>query len=129
MYKRQSVSTLGGFLPSNKVSQNALSLASQANGFTQAGKLYNIQSRLGRVDNALSNVKQIGSMVKGVRQAGANLFCAARDAYNDATKWTEIASANDLTDPLVGGQTELIVPLNARDTGGVLDPYSDWSGS
>lgn len=115
-----NVSTLGGFLPSNKVSQNALGLASQSNGFLSTGRLYNIQSRLGRMDNALNNVKSLGTMVKDVRTAGANLFCAARDAFDDASRWDAIAAVNNLTDPFVDGVSTLKIPLSAPDNGGVL---------
>jgi len=54
---------------------------------------------------------------------GGNLFQIATQAYGDATRWTDIARANGLSDPQLSGTLTLTLPiLNGAGTGGILIP-------
>lgn len=113
------ISTLGGILPSNTISQNALALTGQATGFLTQGKLYEARSILGRMDTALSTAAGLGSAVNTIKKSGGDLFTTAKDLYGDATKWAGLAEANDLDDPMIEGTQELKVPVNPGDSGGI----------
>lgn len=114
-----NISTLGGLLPSNSLSENVQSLSAQATGFLTQGRLYDMRSKLGRMDVALSQAGNLGAAVRSVKRAGGDLFSLARDAYDDATKWDAIAAVNDLTDPLFSGTKDLKIPVNPADNGGI----------
>lgn len=116
-----NVSTLGGLLPANTISQNAQALSVQALGFTTQGKLYEMRSKLGRMDVGLSQAIGLGSAVQSVTKVGGDLFSLAADVYGDAAEWVSIAAANDKTDPVIEGEEELKIPVNPSGTGGVPD--------
>lgn len=116
----QNVTTLGGILPNNPISQAVTKISGQANNYLQLGNLYTLQSTLGRMDVGLSQVAGLGATVQSITVAGGDLFTVAKGLYGDATKWTGLAAANGITDPVLDGTTELKVPKNVPDNGGVL---------
>jgi hypothetical protein len=73
---------------------------------------------LGRMSQ---NLNAVGDSATQVAVAGANLFSLAAGAYGDATEWTTIAQANDLSDPFVSGPETLTIPPVPSDTDGVLN--------
>ena len=51
-----------------------------------------------------------------------DLYHLAAAAYGDARGWTRIAQANQLTDPMISGVTQLVIPpANAVPATGVLN--------
>jgi nucleoid-associated protein YgaU len=56
-----------------------------------------------------------------VTTAGGNLFSIAGQQYGDATAWTGIAKANNLTDPFVQGTQTLNIPAKPDTAGGILN--------
>jgi len=113
----QNVTTLGGILPNNPIAQQASSLLGQATAMNQLPQLYQLQSVLGRMSGNISNIGTVGT---SVTTAGGNLFQMAQNAYGDATAWTGIAQANNMTDPVVSGVQTITVPAAPSSNGGVL---------
>jgi len=112
-----NVTTLGGILPNNPISQQAAKLTGQVAALSQLPQLYNLQSVLGRMG---ANLGSINRGVNTVITAGGNLFNLAANAYGDATAWTTIARANNLTDAQLTGVNTLVIPANPDNSGGVL---------
>jgi len=112
------VSTFGGVLPGVSGAQSALSLSSQAVNLTQLNSLYQLGSVIGRMS---ANLGAISSSQNTVTTAGGNLFGIAEQQYGDATAWTGIAKANNLTDPFVQGVKTLSIPALPDTAGGVLN--------
>jgi hypothetical protein len=56
-----------------------------------------------------------------VNVAGGNLYALAAKYMGDATKWYQIASANNLTDPMITGVATLVIPQSTTPSnGGIL---------
>ncbi len=87
----------------------------------QLSDLYQMQFVLARMSE---NIQLINSGTSGtvLMVNGANLFQLAAKYYNDATKWTVIAQANNIFDPevLPGIITTLIIPKSGQNTGGLI---------
>jgi hypothetical protein len=112
-----NVSTLGGILPNNPISQQAAKLTGQVAAMTQLPQLYNLQSVLGRMGG---NLGTIGRGSNTVTQAGGNLYSMAATSYKDPTAWTTIAKANNLSDPQLTGINTLVIPATPDNSGGVM---------
>jgi hypothetical protein len=115
-----SITTLGGLVPNNPISQQIQKANTAVAGFSQLGNLYQMQSIVGRMDSTLSAAAGLSSTIKTVQAAGGDLFSIASTVYGDATKWTGLATANNLSDPVLTGVSEIKVPAAVPDTGGVL---------
>ena len=113
----KNVATVGGILPNNPIAKNVASLTSQINAHTTGTALYSLDATLGRV---ATNLGQVNSSVKTITVSGGNLFDLASKHYGDATAWTTIARANNLTDPQLTGINTLVIPKNTSDATGVL---------
>ena len=113
-----NVTTLGGILPNNPIAQQAAKLTSQVTAMTQLPQLYNLQSVLGRMGG---NLGTIGKGTNSVTQAGGNLFDIALKSYGDATAWTTLARANNLSDPQLSGVNTVSIPATPDGSGGVLN--------
>ncbi|MGZ5029012.1 MAG: hypothetical protein ACXWAT_00925 [Methylobacter sp.] len=113
-----NVTTLGGILPNNSISQQASSLLSQVSAMNSLPALYNLQSTMGRMT---SNLGSIGATGHQVTVAGGNLFDMAANAYGDASQWVTIAAANAMSDPVISGTQTLNIPTNPGTSGGVLN--------
>ena len=113
-----NVTTLGGILPSNPISQQAISLMGQVNAMTQLPRLYNLQSVLGRMGG---NLGSVGTSGASLSTAGGNLYQIASKTYGDAMAWTGLAKANSLTDPTISGVKTLTIPALPDSSGGVLN--------
>lgn len=114
-----NVSTLGGVLPGNPISQQVSGLLSATVNMQQQPILYQLQSIMGRMTTNLGNVNSTGATVT---QSGGNLYQLSQTAYGDATDWTSIAQANNLVDPSLVGNNTLIIPSAAVSSGGILQP-------
>lgn len=114
-----NVATLGGVVPFNPLARVAAQLSQQAAAVTQAPRLYDLQSVLGRMT---TNLNAIGASGASVVMAGGDLYHAAGQAYGDPSGWTTIAKANGLTDPVIEGVQNIRVPPTMEPTGGVMVP-------
>lgn len=113
-----NVTTLGGILPNNPISQNVSRMLGQVNAATRLPMLLQMDSVLGRMGR---NLGTINSGTKSVTKAGGNLYRVAADEYGDAMGWTAIANANGTTDPVLTGVNEVVIPPYNQNTGGVLN--------
>lgn len=64
-------------------------------------QLYTLQYVLAQMSTNLMLISQ-GATGQVITVTNANLFRLAAQYYNDATRWTTIAQANNLDDPFVG---------------------------
>ncbi|MRT27026.1 hypothetical protein GJV14_23975 [Enterobacteriaceae bacterium RIT697] len=103
------ITSLGGLVPGNPVSKTVNNLLIHLDCSTRILALYRLQEVLERLNK---NVRtgQSAEGVKAVTLAGGNLYQVASEQYGDASMWTRIAEANDLTDPQLSGINTLQIP-------------------
>lgn len=114
-----SVTTLGGILPSNPLSLQADKLLSSVTAMTNYPILQNITSLSTRMTRNVSLGGLTGSS-KTVQAGGGTLFDVAQQQYGDATMWSTIAKASGLVDTAISGIKTLIVPTNPPASGGIV---------
>jgi nucleoid-associated protein YgaU len=113
-----NVTTVGGLLPNNPVSQQVSRLNAQLSATQQYPLLLNLDRIAGRMAvNAQASYKTD----KTVTQAGGNLFTLAAQEYGDPLAWTALAKANALSDPQLTGVNTLTVPPAPTKPDGVLE--------
>lgn len=96
------ITTLGGLIPGNPVSNAANNLLRQANAVTQLAPLYQMQGVLGRLQkNVLSGPLANGTV--SVTTGNTSLQRLSADQYGDQSQWTKVAAANNITDPQITG--------------------------
>ncbi|MBU9823200.1 hypothetical protein J1782_25240 [Rahnella sp. BCC 1045] len=105
------ITTLGGLVPGNPISKTISNLLTQADLTTRTPALYSLQSVLGRLNKNVQS-GQTADGVKTVTLSGGNLYQVASDQYGDASLWSSLASANNLTDPQLTGINTIIIPSN-----------------
>ncbi|MFS2106638.1 hypothetical protein [Ralstonia sp. Ralssp135] len=117
----KQVTTLGGILPNNPVSQQVEKLAGQVTSALNLPVLVQLDRVAGRMQK---NIESIYKSAKHVVTVGGDLMKMAAKEYNDAMAWTSLARANPdlLWDPLVQGVKTLIVPPNKDSAGGLPKP-------
>jgi hypothetical protein len=81
----------------------------QALDFQKLNNLYQMRSILTAMAININLITQ-GAQGQTITVANANLYQLAAQYYGDATKWTAIAKANGLSDPVV--QPTIFVDLN-----------------
>jgi len=113
-----NVTTFGGLIPGNKISQAAGKLSSAVTAVTQMGALLQLGNVLGRMGNNLGAINKPGNTTT---VAGGNMYSLAGAKYGDATAWTTIAKANGTTDPTIAGVQTLTIPINPDSGNGVLN--------
>lgn len=113
----QNVATVGGLLPNTPLSQSVSTLARQVTAFNSQPALFSLQNVMGRMT---SNLGSVSGNSRTLTMAGGNLFDIAAQQYGDATSWTAIAKANNLSDPVLVGVKNVIVPTRPDTAGGVL---------
>jgi len=126
---------LGGILPDKLIDVNVNDLLSNTGLFDTGGKLINTENQLGNILSYLQNLRKSPRLVSAVGEAtsvtvtaagqtvtraGGSLFQLAAEYYGDATQWTAIAEANNMTSPDFEDVKTLIIPTNPADSGGVL---------
>jgi hypothetical protein len=72
---------------------------------------------MGRIQ---TNVSSVFSGAKTETVGGGNLFTLASKHYDDPSAWTTLASANGITDPMLSGINNIIIPPTPGSSGGVL---------
>ena len=105
------ITTLGGLVPGNPISKTINNLLTQADLTTRTPALYSLQNVLGRLNKNVQS-GQTADGVKTVTLSGGNLYQVASDQYGDASLWSSLASANNLTDPQLTGINTIIIPSN-----------------
>ncbi|MEF9481387.1 hypothetical protein [Ralstonia sp. 1B3] len=115
------VTTLGGILPNNPVSQQVEKLAGQMTSALNLPVLVQLDRVAGRMQK---NIESVYKSAKHVVTVGGDLMKMAAKEYNDAMAWTSLAKANPdlMWDPLVQGVKNLIVPPNKDHAGGLPKP-------
>ncbi|OYV50750.1 MAG: hypothetical protein B7X10_01115 [Burkholderiales bacterium 21-58-4] len=104
-----SIVTVGGVIPGNPVAKNVGNVLTQVTNATQLPPLYEISSITNRMQANLALVNSPTS-AKTVTTGGGNLYELAAQHYGDASQWTRIAAANNLTDPQLTGINTLVIP-------------------
>jgi prophage DNA circulation protein len=112
------VSTFGGVQPGVFGSVSAASISAQSANMTQFNALLQLGSLTSRM---AANLGAISSSPNTVTTAGGNMFAIAQQQYGDATEWTTIAKANNLSDPFVQGTQTLVIPSQPDQADGVLN--------
>lgn len=103
------ITTLGGLIPGNGVSNSVNNVLRQLNSATQLAPLYQMQGVLSRLQkNVLSGPLANGTT--SVVTGNTSLQKLAADNYGDQSKWTTIAAANGMTDPQVTGIQTVKIP-------------------
>lgn len=97
----------------------AAALLVQSAAATKLVSLYALGSVLSRM---ASNLGAAGVSGSPTTQVGGDLAFLAAKAYGDAVAWTTIARANHMTDPVLTGVNELIIPPTSDGADGVLIP-------
>lgn len=82
----------------------------QAADFEKLNNLYQMRSLMFAMARNINLISQ-GAQGQTIIVANANLYQLAAQYYGDATKWTAIAQANGLSDPVV--QPTIFVALDA----------------
>jgi len=111
-----NVSTVGGLIPGNPLSTQVAKFTGMVTGVNSLPAMYQLQSVLGRMNTNLNTVSASG---QSVTVAGGDLFSMASKAYGNASAWASIASANNLTDPVLSGVNTLTVPSVPSVTNGI----------
>lgn len=108
----RNLTTFGGLVPNNPVAQQAASLSSKVNTFTQGAALNPLNAVLGRMSTNLTNqsVSAPAAQTKTVQVSGGTLFQVAATQYGDASQWLAIAQANGLKDTVISGNMTLKIP-------------------
>jgi hypothetical protein len=104
------ITTLGGLVPGNPVSTAANNVLRQGEALTQLAPLYQMQSVLDRLQkNVLAGPLANGT--SSVTTSNSTLQKVAADSYGDQSRWTEIAAANSIVDPQLGGIQTIKIPV------------------
>lgn len=115
-----NVTTLGGILPNNALSQNVANLSGSLTAAQQIPLLINLDRVTGRIG---ANVGSLYSSAKQTTMAGGNMMQIAAQEYGDFRAWTGIAKANPQLggDPQLTGINTITIPPSADNSGGVLN--------
>ena len=109
--------TLGGLLPGAQISKSVSGLTSCLSAATSQGPLVALQGLLGRIS---FNIARVSAGIRTVTVTGGSLFDLASKYYGNPDGWTQIAKANNLSDPNLSGIQTLTIPAFSSDSGGVL---------
>jgi len=116
----QDITTMGGILPNNPLSENVLRMSRNVTAVNNMARLENLKYTLSRVDKNVSLANAAPNAMT-ITVAGGSLYKVAQQQYGDATQWPVIAKANNLTDPQISGVQTLVIPPAKPATGGILD--------
>lgn len=109
----REITTLGGLIPGHPVSRTVTNLLTQLEHATRIPALYHLQDVLGRLNKNI-HTGQTADGVRAVTLSGGNLYQVASEQYGDASMWTSIAAANELTDPQLSGIQTLTIPSSPQ---------------
>jgi hypothetical protein len=104
------ITTLGGLIPGNPISTAANNVLRQGAALTQLAPLYQMQSVLDRLQkNVLAGPLANGT--SSMTTSNTTLQRVAADKYGDQSRWTEIAAANNIQDPMLGEIQTIKIPI------------------
>jgi hypothetical protein len=104
------ITTLGGLVPGNPVAKAANNVLRQSAALTQLAPLYQMQSVLERIQkNVLAGPLANGT--SSLTTSSTTLQRVAADSYGDQSRWTEIAAANNIHDPMLGEIQTIKIPI------------------
>jgi hypothetical protein len=104
------ITTLGGLVPGNPVAKAANNVLRQSAALTQLAPLYQMQSVLERIQkNVLAGPLANGT--SSLTTSNTTLQRVAADSYGDQSRWTEIAAANNIHDPMLGEIQTIKIPI------------------
>ena len=104
-----AIPTIGGLNPLQSVAQQATAMAAQAASAAQLSSLTQIGAVAARLSANLPLVANPGGN-RQVSTGGGNLYSVAATAYGDATRWSDIAQASNISDPMTTGFNILTIP-------------------
>jgi len=104
-----SIPSIGGLNPLQSIAQQAAGMASQAVASAQLSTLSAMSDVTSRLQSNLAVVTNPGGN-KVATTGGGSLYAVAQQAYGDATRWTDIAQASGLTDPITTGFNQITIP-------------------
>jgi hypothetical protein len=104
------ITSLGGLLPGNPIAQAANNVLRQGAALTQLAPLYQMQSVLERMQkNVMAGPLANGT--SSMTTSNTTLQRVAADSYGDQSRWTEIAAANNIQDPMLGEIQTIKIPI------------------
>ncbi|WGS53586.1 hypothetical protein LFL96_21245 [Paraburkholderia sp. D15] len=98
-----------GVLPGLPASQTAFTVLARMNSAVQLPELYELRSITARMQVNLPLVTTPSSP-KTITVGGGDLYSIAAQQYGDASRWVDIAAANNITDPVLTGINTLTIP-------------------
>ncbi len=104
-----TIPVIGTLNPLQSVAQQAAAMAAQSASAVQLSQLTQIGAVAARLSANLALVANPGGN-KQVTTGGGNLYSVAVTAYGDATRWSDIAQASGLSDPMTTGFNTLTIP-------------------
>jgi hypothetical protein len=104
-----AVSSLGKIDPAQPVAAQLGGLIAQCNAAVQLPALRELSCVASRMQ---ANVALIANPIANNQQltGGGNLYQIASQTYGDATRWTDIAQASSIADPMMTGFNTITVP-------------------
>jgi len=104
-----TVANVAGVVPGLPAATNIYNALSKMNSAVQLPELYELRSICARMQTNLPLVSTPTS-AKTITVGGGDLYTIAAQHYGDASRWTDIAAANKLTDPVLTGINTIIIP-------------------
>lgn len=112
-----STTNFGGVVAGSPYPTIATNLNGQYSNNSSMSNLISMRNTTGRMQG---NLNSINASANPTPVVGGNLFQIAQKQYGDATAWTGIAKANNITDPIISGSRTLTIPPQPDTAGGVL---------
>ncbi|MGA7781079.1 MAG: hypothetical protein WCA85_25695 [Paraburkholderia sp.] len=105
----QAMASGSGVLPGLPASTTVFSALTRMNAAVQLPELYQLRSITARMQVNLPLISTPTSS-KTITVGGGDLYTIASQQYGDATRWTDIAAANNISDPVLVGINTLTIP-------------------
>jgi nucleoid-associated protein YgaU len=105
----EALPSLGYIDPTQSMSGQVNALVAQCNAAAQLPSLYELNALTFRMEDNLDLVADPAGNNQIVT-GGGNLYQLAAQEYGDATRWTDIADASGINDPMMTGFNTVTVP-------------------
>ena len=103
------VANTAGIVAGAPAATNVYNALSKMNSAAQLPELYELRSICARMQTNLP-LAATPTSAKTITVGGGDLYTIAAQHYGDASRWTEIAAANKLTDPMLTGINTIVIP-------------------
>lgn len=104
-----AVPVLGQVIPGNPMAPQIAAIIAQCAAAVQMPSLYELSAVTSRMQANVALVADPAG-TNQVVTGGGNLYQVAAQTYGDATRWTDIAAASGITDPMTTGFNTLTIP-------------------